>query len=80
MPAARPDQPSGLALDSSSLLATPITTVGSEAEVFVGGVSMTTARLVWIAPFDNGCPITSMLFLIPHFYQQFIGTFLLFYF
>ncbi|KAL5107496.1 Fibronectin type III domain-containing protein 3B [Taenia crassiceps] len=59
MPAARPDQPSGLALDCSLLLATPTTAAGPEAEVFVGGVSMTTARLVWIAPFDNGCPITS---------------------
>nr|CDS19493.1 Fibronectin type III domain containing protein [Echinococcus granulosus] len=59
MPAARPDQPSGLTLDSSSLLATPAAAAAPEAEISVGGVSMTTARLVWIAPFDNGCPITS---------------------
>lgn len=54
LPAAQPDQPPGLELDSSG----PSTY--SDNEVYVGGVSMTTARLVWIAPIDNGCPITSM--------------------
>ncbi|VDM22234.1 unnamed protein product [Hydatigera taeniaeformis] len=66
MPAARPDQPSGLALDSSSVSTTSITGAVSESEVSVGGVSMTTARLVWTAPFDNGCPITCKRFLIAY--------------
>ena len=60
MPAARPDQPTGLALDPSPF---PHTTIaGSQAEVCVGGVSMTTAQIVWIAPTDNGCPITGTPF------------------
>uniref|UniRef100_A0A0R3SVI2 Fibronectin type-III domain-containing protein n=1 Tax=Hymenolepis diminuta TaxID=6216 RepID=A0A0R3SVI2_HYMDI len=53
LPAAQPDQPPGLELDSSG------PSKYSDNEVYVGGVSMTTARLVWIAPIDNGCPITS---------------------
>ncbi|VDD76810.1 unnamed protein product [Mesocestoides corti] len=58
MPASRPGQPSGLALDRSAVSPT------GEAETCVGGVSMTTARLVWIVPVDNGCPITSTPYFV----------------
>lgn len=51
LPAAEPDQPSGLALDPTGPSTSPVN------EVCVGGVSMTTARLVWVAPLDNGCAI-----------------------
>ncbi len=56
MPASRPDQPSGLSLDRS------VDNDGTSTEV-VGGVSMTTANLIWTAPTDNGCPITSKLYV-----------------
>ena len=62
MPAGRPDQPTGLALDTSPFQ--QASAAGAEAEASVGGVSMTTARIVWIAPIDNGCPITSMFFVL----------------
>ncbi|VDN98886.1 unnamed protein product [Rodentolepis nana] len=52
LPAAQPDQPPSLELDSSEPSAY------SDDEVCVGGVSMTTAQLIWLAPIDNGCPIT----------------------
>nr|CDS26124.2 Fibronectin type III domain containing protein [Hymenolepis microstoma] len=61
LPAAQPDQPPSLQLDSSGASAY------SDNEVSVGGVSMTTAQLVWLAPMDNGCPITCYNIEVTHY-------------
>lgn len=77
MPASRPDQPAALSLDKgvhSHASVSKVTVDDSLKDelvsaVFVDGVSTNSAHLVWTAPVDNGCPITSMNLLIMNFLQ-----------